>query len=303
MAEGDSPTVARRRVRLAIREARERADLTQLHVAEAMEWSLSKVIRIENGDVSISPNDLRPLLSLLGIRDRAEVTALLADTRIARAKQRAAWYQTPDFRDGLTDATRKLVEYENESTEIRSYSIYYVPGHLQTPGYASALMTRFEDELSAEQIGRRIEARRLRRDSLLPRAASGQLEILVMVDESVLRRTIGGPVVFAEQLGELAGLATNGAIRMRMVPFRLDAAVTNNASFDLLAFGEGEVLYRETGLGDEMIEDREATAKHRARFDKVWHEAADEDDTITFIRQQITALENRDHNRGARAHT
>ncbi|GLW32065.1 helix-turn-helix domain-containing protein [Actinoplanes regularis] len=303
MAEGDSPTVARRRVRLALREARERADLTQLHVAEAMEWSLSKVIRIENGDVSISPNDLRPLLSLLGIRDRPLISSMVADTRIARTKQREAWYQTPEFREGLTEATRKLVEYENESTELRSYSIYYVPGHLQTPGYAAALMTRFEDELSTGQIGRRIEARRLRREALLPRAASGQAKILVMVDESVLRRTIGGPAVFTEQLEYLAGLATNGTIRIRMVPFRLDAAVTNNASFDLLRFSEGEVLYRETGLGDEMIEDRGATAKHRARFEKVWIEAADEEDTITFIRQQIAALERGDHNRSSRAHT
>jgi transcriptional regulator with XRE-family HTH domain len=63
MAEGDSPTVARRRVRLAIREARDAAGLTQGEVAEATEWSHSKVIRIENGEVSISPNDLRPLFN------------------------------------------------------------------------------------------------------------------------------------------------------------------------------------------------------------------------------------------------
>ena len=66
MAEGDSPTVARRRVRLAIREAREPHNLTQQQVAEQMEWSLSKVIRIESGEVSISVNDLRPLLPFLG---------------------------------------------------------------------------------------------------------------------------------------------------------------------------------------------------------------------------------------------
>ncbi len=69
MAEGDSPTVARRRVRLAIREARDAAGLTQSQVAEAMEWSHSKVIRIENGEVTIYPNDLRPLLSYLRVSD------------------------------------------------------------------------------------------------------------------------------------------------------------------------------------------------------------------------------------------
>ncbi|KUL32313.1 helix-turn-helix domain-containing protein [Actinoplanes awajinensis] len=291
MPEGDSPTVARRRVRLALREARERSDLTQLQVADEMEWSLSKVIRIENGDVSISPNDLRPLLTYLGIKDRTVITAMIADARIARTRQRQVWYQLPEFRENLTDATRKLIEYENEAAQMRSYSVYYVPGPLQTPAYAAALMTRFEDELSESQRERRIEARKLRRDALLARASTAQMRIMVMVDESVLRRTIGGPAVFAEQLRELRRLVKSDTMTIRMVPFSLDAPVTNNASFDLLTLGEGEVLYRETGLGDEMIEDKDSTAKHRARFDKVWHEAADEANTIAFINSQIAILE------------
>jgi hypothetical protein len=117
------------------------------------------------------------------------------------------------------------------------------------------------------------------------------VRFLVMLDESVLRRTIGGATVFAAQLRELRRLMTNGTITMRMVPFSLDAPVTNNASFDLLTLGEGEVLYRETGLGDEMIEDRDATAKHRARYDKVWHEVVDEKITRAFIDRQISTLE------------
>ena len=73
MAAGDLPAVARRRVRMALREAREKRDLTQSQVAEAMEWSLSKVMRIESGEVTIAPNDLRFLLAYLGITDRARV--------------------------------------------------------------------------------------------------------------------------------------------------------------------------------------------------------------------------------------
>lgn len=256
-----------------------------------MEWSLSKVIRIENGDVSISPNDLRPLLTFLRIRDKETIANLVADARIARKRQRQAWYQTPEFRENLTDATRKLIEYENEAAQMRSYSVYFVPGPLQTPQYAVALMTRYEDELTEDQRQRRIAARQLRRDALLGRASAGEVRILVMLDESVLRRTIGGPAVFADQLRELRQLAADNVITIRMVPFTLDAAVTNNAMFDLLTLGEGEVLYRETGLGDEMNEDRETTGKHRARFDKIWDEAADEAATLAFIDDQIRKLE------------
>ncbi|SNY57323.1 helix-turn-helix domain-containing protein [Paractinoplanes atraurantiacus] len=65
MADGDSPTIARPRMRIALREAREAADVTQVQVADEMEWSLSKVIRIENGDVAISQNDLPIELMLI----------------------------------------------------------------------------------------------------------------------------------------------------------------------------------------------------------------------------------------------
>jgi transcriptional regulator with XRE-family HTH domain len=298
MTEGDSPTIARRRVRLALRGARERAGLTQVQVAEEMEWSHSKVIRIENGDVSISTNDLKPLLSYLGIKERDLVAELLADARIARTRQRKAWYQADEFRDTLTPDMRKLIEYENEATEIRSYSIYYVPGPLQTLSYATALMTRFEDELTEEQRRWRIEARTKRRETLLARA--GRVQLLLMLDESVLRRTIGGPAVFAEQLRDMKAHAEAGSVRIRMVPFSLDASVTNNASFDLLKLSEGEVLYRETGLGDEMIEDQDTAAKHRARYDRVWQEVADEADTIQFIERRIKDLERADTDRPPR---
>lgn len=129
MAEGDSPTVARRRVRLAIREAREAAELLQSQVAEEMEWSLSKVIRIENGDVSISINDLRGLLGLFGVRDKETVNALLADARIARTRNRPqpSWWQEPRFRDQMSDSLRVYIEYECEASEIRSFAIYYLP--------------------------------------------------------------------------------------------------------------------------------------------------------------------------------
>ena len=87
MSTGDLPAVARRRVRIAVREARERKGLTQADVAEAMEWSASKIMRIESGEVTISPNDLRPLLAYLGIQDRVRVEELIQDAKASRRRQ------------------------------------------------------------------------------------------------------------------------------------------------------------------------------------------------------------------------
>ena len=293
MAEGDTPTVARRRVRLAIREARDAAGLTQNQVAEAMEWSLSKVIRIENGEVSISPNDLRPLLGYLGLRDRAAVASLLADARIARTRQRQAWYQRPEFRVHMSDALRRLIEYEAELTAMRSYSVYYLPGPFQIPSYAAALTNAWGDELPAENIRWLLEARRRRRETIRDRMDSGLLRVTMVLDQSVLERQIGPLDITADQLQDLHELTSAGLMGIRMLPFDLGSPIANNASFDLLTLGEGPrdtVMYRENGTTDELIEDPEITSRHRERFEQLWQVATSEVDTIDFIKSRLEAL-------------
>jgi transcriptional regulator with XRE-family HTH domain len=294
MAEGDSPTAARRRVRLAIREARDAAELTQSQVAEEMEWSLSKVIRIENGEVSISPNDLRPLLTFLGVKDKTTVSALLADARIARQRQRQAWYQTPEFREYMSEALRHLIEYENDASAMRSYSVYYPPGPFQIPAYASALTGSWSGEMGEEAVAKIVEARRRRHEMVLERLDS--MQVLMVLDQSVLERQIGGPAVLADQLRELQDLASRGLISIRMLPFELDSPITNNGSFDLISLSGdpgGEVLYRENGKIDELIEDRVVTARHRERFEQLWQVATADVDTIDFIKGRIHTLETR----------
>ena len=59
------PAVQRRLLRGELRRARNAAKLRQAEVAEAMDWSPSKLIRIEKGDVNVSTNDLRGPFELL----------------------------------------------------------------------------------------------------------------------------------------------------------------------------------------------------------------------------------------------
>ena len=68
MTVGQRPTVQRRRLRSELRQRREAAGLTQDQVASRMDWSVSKLVRIEAGAVGISTNDLRALLDLYGVR-------------------------------------------------------------------------------------------------------------------------------------------------------------------------------------------------------------------------------------------
>ncbi|MFI5934907.1 helix-turn-helix domain-containing protein [Actinoplanes sp. NPDC051494] len=293
MPEAVSPTVARRRVRLALREARESRGLTQQQVADEMEWSHSKVIRIENGDVTIAPNDLRPLLTLYGIKDRNQVGDLLTAAKIARTRQRQAWYQGAEFRERLSPATLRLIEYEAEATAIRSYSIYYMPGFLQTPEYAEGLTGKFREDMGDDRLQVILKARELRRQTVESRL--GQVRVYVLLEESVLMRPIGGPAIFAEQLRQMREAATQERIHLRMLPFDFDYSIPNNGSYDLMSLSENEsdseILYRENGMADEIVEDSEITKRHRIRFEQLWNLSTNEADTIGRVEERIKELE------------
>jgi len=295
MAEGDSPTVSRRRVRLVLREARESAGLTQLEVAEQMEWSLSKVIRIESGEVTIAPNDLRPLLNYLGVKDRAIVADMLAEAKTARTRQtqRHVWYQAPEFREHLTPGTRQLIEYEAVASSIHCYSVFHIPGPLQIPSYSEALMNMWRDEMSEEQRRVRLETRQRRHDDVLGRI--GSLRTTALLDESVFMRAVGGPQVFADQLREILRLEEQKLVSIRLFPFSADAALSYNAGFDILFLGadndlSNAVMYRESGVADEVVEDLAITERHYRRYQKLWEAARSEVETVQFVNKRIREL-------------
>src|SRR5882672_10352870 len=118
MTSVESPAVARRRLCKTLRALREGRGVTQAQVATALDWSPSKVIRIERGDVTISRNDLTALLSFYDVGDPEVVGRLVEEARTAR---RRGWWAEPRFREHLSPAMVQLLQYETEAQEIRSF--------------------------------------------------------------------------------------------------------------------------------------------------------------------------------------
>jgi transcriptional regulator with XRE-family HTH domain len=288
MASGELPAVARRRVRMALREAREKKDLTQSHVAEAMEWSLSKVMRIESGEVTIAPNDLRFLLVFLGITDKATVEQLLQDAKTSRRRQN--WSDESRIREHTTPATRQLIQYEAEADVIRHFHGTIIPGRLQTRAYAKSILDSFRGQLSDEDIEVRLDIRMRRRRELLARKPRPQM--LVLLDESVLHRSWGEPETTAEQLSDLLTLARENRLLVRIVPFILhDAPVVMLGAFEILNLGDGgEVMYVESDLTDEVIEDPAKIEFNREIYERLWAAAHDEAASLRLIEAQAKAL-------------
>lgn len=80
----------RRRLRLELKRLRAARGLTQRQVADELEWSTSKIIRIESGTVGIRIGDLHLLLGLYGVEDRTTIDRLveMASTEMASTSDR-----------------------------------------------------------------------------------------------------------------------------------------------------------------------------------------------------------------------
>jgi transcriptional regulator with XRE-family HTH domain len=287
----DSPATARRTVRLAIRSARERAELTQSQVAEAMEWSLSKVMRIENGEVTIAPNDLRPLLGHLGFKDRTSVDDLLKLAKLAKSRQRQ-WWDAPELRDGWTIPLRQVAQLESDASALRYFYPLLIPGRLQISEYASAILNTYRDELPDNVLNARRLIRERRRQALLSSPATGK--IYTVLDESVLHRQIGGPEVLSKQLSDLLLRAKEGRVNIRVIPLSGPIPVHSLAQFEIIYLHEENerdaIMYRESDEVDEIVDDTDKIRRHRLTFERVWLASHDEAESTGLIEQRVAEL-------------
>ena len=287
MASYEAPAVARRRLRLALRKAREAKGLTQAQVAESLDWSLSKVNRIETGEVTVSTTDLHALLRLFGVVDPAEVDRLVAD---ARASRRRGWWDEPRYRQHLTPAMLQLFQFEAEATTIRVFHPTLIPGLLQTRAYAEAVLAVWRDRLDEAVRATRLEARLQRRGHVFGRPDPPRY--LLILDESVLYRRLGGTDVMIEQLRELLALTRQPYLALRVVPLADTAVMAMLGVSSILDLGDDEnaVLYREGVLQDEIIHNPDDVAYHRQLFDQIWRTALPEDASARMVEAHVEAL-------------
>lgn len=283
----ESPAVARHRVRRALRAAREARGLTRSQVAVALDWSVSKLNRIEKGDVTVSTTDLRALLELYGVTDPDRVDELLAE---ARASRRRGWWDEPDFREHLTPALRQLLQFESEARVIRHFHPTLIAGLLQTRAYAQVIMDFWAAELPAADRAARLEARMRRGAQVF--AQPDPPRYLFAVDESVLWRLVGGPRVMAEQLRHLLAVLATSHVTVRVVPLAAAAFTAMLGPFTIFDVGDEEnaVLYREELFVDEILDNPEAIRRYRGYFDQMWAAALDEEESAALIRSRAEAL-------------
>jgi transcriptional regulator with XRE-family HTH domain len=279
LGDGPTPVVQRRRLRTELRKARQEASLTQEQVAAAMDWSLSKIIRIENGSVSISTNDLKALLRHYQIVDEDRAGELVA---LARAARERSWWSV--YRDVASPRLLQFIEYEAAAVITRNFEPLLIPGLLQTEEYARAVIRQFYERPTAERVDALMKLR-MKRQELLSRAEPPLL--FFILDEAVIRRLVGGKAVMRRQIRQLTEMVDRPNVTVEVVPFSAGVHAGMNGSFVVLEFPDAEdddVLYLESTQGELIKPDLpEEILTYRETFEQLREMSLGPEGSVTYL--------------------
>jgi hypothetical protein len=220
-----SKTVRSIRLGKTLRRLREEADLAPGIAHPRLDWSRSKLDRIEAGETIPKPTDLAAALTLYGAD--AATTAHLEQLR-TEAKKRG-WYTA--FADVWNSGYAAL---EDGACDIFEMQANMVPGLLQTSEYARAVITAANPKRSPEWIDKAVQAR-MNRKELLNRD-TGRASLRCVIDESALRRLVGGPHVMLRQISYLWDMARRPNITVQILPLEAGAYAAMDNSFIKLTF-------------------------------------------------------------------
>jgi transcriptional regulator with XRE-family HTH domain len=290
MTDGGSPLVQRRRLRAELRKARQATDplLTQEQVAREMDWSLSKVIRIEAGSSGISANDLKALLRLYGVTEADHVNELVG---LARAARERSWWS--EYRNVAPQSLLQLIEYESAAHAIRQFETTLVPGILQTKDYARAVIRNYYEEgPDSNLLGPLVELR-TRRENLFN--SDNPPLFHFMLDEAVIRRLVGGASVMHRQLRRLLEVAERPNITVEVVPFSAGVHPGMKGPFKVIEFADPldrDIVFLESPRGDIISDDPEGSLSYREAFDKLGKVSLGPRDSLAFIARIADGMDN-----------
>ncbi|KPI22223.1 helix-turn-helix domain protein [Actinobacteria bacterium OK074] len=245
---GSAPTVLRMVLGRRLRHLREQAGVSFEEAARAIDVTALTIRRIEKAEVGLRIPYVKELLAAYGV-GASEIDDFLS---LAREANRPGWWYK--YRDVLPEWFSAYVSLESEASVIRLYEPHYVPGLLQTREYATALMRVGFPNKSREDIDRRVTLRLKRQDLLAKPDAPAVWAIL---EETVLRRPVGGTEVMRAQIAALREALELPKVRLQVMRFGAGAHPGAFGPFHHFRFGFSElpdVVYTESLAGAVYVD-------------------------------------------------
>lgn len=281
MATDQGPVVQSALLRSELIRLRKENDLTQEQVARALDWSTSKLIRVEGGKSGITRTDLQALLQHYGVTSEGRIERL---QELARGARQPAWWNV--YKGDASESYLNFVGYEAGASYIRHYHGSMIPGLLQTPEYAQVLTA---GEVGTTDVAITVKLRMQRQHELSQRENPPRQYFII--DEAVIRRHVGinvDPAIMPNQLRHIVeAVESNPLITVRVIPFSVGAHLGLFGPFTLLEFkgGLSDVLYFEGGRAPSVLLTGEnpRIAEYQAAFEELQDAALPVDRSLDLM--------------------
>jgi transcriptional regulator with XRE-family HTH domain len=263
---------------------REHAGLTLKEVGEFLRRNPSTVSRFESGVMPARVAEVLAYLDICGVDDPKRRDDLKT---MSRELFRKGWW------DGYSgDVAGSLIDriwLESRAVEICYFQPVAVPGLLQTRDYAEAVIRAANSATSEAQVERWIELRMTRQQML---GRDEPLRLTAVIDESVLHRLVGGPVIMGAQLRHLIEMSERPEVEILVLPFKAGAHASPDGQFDLFRMAEPypDAACMQTPAGAVYVEADRAKPLVAA-YDRLRGAALSSADTVALLSELANRLE------------
>ncbi|MGH3840230.1 MAG: helix-turn-helix domain-containing protein [Pseudonocardiaceae bacterium] len=273
-------TLQQRQLARTLRRLREEAGLSLEEAAPKLDWSTSKLGRIETAHQGVDVHGVRSMLDLynVGGAQWAEIVDL-----VRQSKQKGWWHA-----HGLKIAG--YVALEADAATAHVYQLAYVPGLLQTAAYARTVFRGFQPRRTEAELDHHVEVRLFRQRRLTEEPT---LELAAIVDETALRRPVGGVEVMRDQLRHLLRQAALPSVCFQVMPISVGVHQGLNGSFTVLGFAEPdepEIAYTENAVSATHVHKEAEVRRYRLVFDQLRSEALSPRDSVSLVERLAADL-------------
>jgi Domain of unknown function (DUF5753)/Helix-turn-helix domain len=276
-----SATVRRMIVGAHLRRLREEKGITRADAGYTIRASESKMSRLELGRVAFKERDISDLLVYYGVTDPEQRDQVI---RLVREANRPSWWR--EFDDVMPQYFQNYIGLEEAASTLRTYEIHFVPGLLQTPEYARAVLSSTVPRLTGRDLDRAVTLR-LTRQQVIER--DEPLRVWAVVDEAALRRRIGKAATHRTQLEHLVELAERPGIALQVLPTENGLHV-GGGPFSILRFDDPElpdVVYVESLVGASYVDKTEHVERYVEVMSRLNVESLTPDESVAFIHKLL----------------
>jgi transcriptional regulator with XRE-family HTH domain len=246
---------------------RESAGLRAAEFGTAIGYGEDLVYKVEGGRRIPRPEFL----------DRAD-EVLGANGKLSAMKEDVAEVRYPK-------KIRDLARMEARAVEILVYASHGVHGLLQTEGHARVLLETRQPFYPRDEVERGVAGRMARR-SIFDRSPAPALSFVL--EESALRRPIGGRMEWRRQLERLSEVGQLRNVSLQVMPLDCETHPGMGGEIEVLKFGDGTAVGRSSGaFNSRPVSDPKQLRVLELRYGMIRAQALTPGSTLAFIEQVL----------------